>query len=74
VVAFAGVMGLAATGLQLFQDATHPRLPVLLQAPYALVMQALVALCDRLDSDRSRAYNALVYTIVAERPATPPSS
>jgi SAM-dependent methyltransferase len=74
VVAFAGVMGLAATGLQLFQDATHARLPACLQAPYALVMQALVALCDRLDSDRSRAYNALVYTIVAERPGGPTSS
>jgi SAM-dependent methyltransferase len=74
VVAFAGVMGLAATGLQLFQDATHARLPAFLRAPYALVMQALVALCDRLDSDRSRAYNALVYTVVAERPATPRSN
>jgi SAM-dependent methyltransferase len=68
VVDFAGVLGLAATGLQLFQDATHGHLPALLQAPYVLVMQALIALCDRLDSDRSRGYNALVYTVVAERP------
>ena len=71
VVAFAGVMGLAATGLQLFQDATHGRLPAFLRAPYALVMQALIALFDRRDSVRGRALNALVYTIVAEKPPTP---
>ena len=67
VVSFVGVMGLAATGLQLFQDATWGNLPAALRAPYALLMQTLIAICDRFQSDRSRRYNSLVYLVVAEK-------
>lgn len=70
VVSFEGVMGLAATGLQLFQDATWGNLPRLLRAPWALVMQSLIAICERFQSDRSRRYNALVFILVAEKPVS----
>lgn len=69
VISFVGVMGLAATAVQLFQDATLGQLPKALQSPYALLLQSLIALCDRLQSERSRRYNALVYLVVAEKPA-----
>jgi hypothetical protein len=62
------VMGLSATGVQLFQDATWGHLPKLLRAPYAFLLQSLIALCDRLQSDRSRTYNALVFVVIAEKP------
>ena len=61
---FEGVMGLAATGVQLFQDATHPRVPKRLLRTYFWLMQGLVAACDR-QSPASRAENALVFALVA---------
>lgn len=71
-----GVMGLAATGLQLFQDATWGRLPSFLRKPYALVLQALIGLADRLDSPYDKSMNALVFAVIAEKPrpgeAAPP--
>jgi SAM-dependent methyltransferase len=67
VVRFEGVMGLAATGLQLFQDGTHHRVPRRLQRPYFALMQALVAAFDR-QTPESRAENALVFAVVAVKP------
>lgn len=68
VTRFEGVMGLAASGLQLFQDATWIHLPRPLRRPYALLMQALIALFDRLHSPASRRMNALVYVVNAQKP------
>lgn len=71
VTRFEGVMGLAPTGLQLFQDATWVHLPRLLRRPYALLMQSLIALFDRMHSPASRRMNALVYIINARKPRQP---
>jgi hypothetical protein len=68
VVRFEGIMGLAATALQLLQDGIYWRLPVLVRPLLALVLQTLAKLADRFDSDEARASNALVYALVAERP------
>lgn len=68
IVGFEGVIGLAGIAIQLFQDATLGHLPRRLRAFYAFLMQSLIALCDRLHSDRSRSYNAFVYAVVAEKP------
>lgn len=67
VVRFEGVMGLAATGIQLVQDSLYHRLPRRLRAALAAVAQALVALADRLEPRSSRDLNALVFAAVAER-------
>jgi SAM-dependent methyltransferase len=64
---FDGVMGLASTGLQLFQDATLQHVPASLRKAYCTVMQRLVAAFDR-QSPESRAENALVYALVAVKP------
>jgi SAM-dependent methyltransferase len=67
IVRFEGVMGLAATGIQLFQDGTHQRVPRPLLRPYLWLMQSLVSLFDR-QSRASRAENALVFALVAVKP------
>jgi SAM-dependent methyltransferase len=67
---FEGVMGLASTGLQLFQDATHAHVPARLRRSYCTIMQALVRAFDR-QSAASRAENALVFALVATRPPAP---
>nr|AYC79423.1 hypothetical protein [uncultured bacterium] len=65
---FEGIMGLAATGLQLVQDATYWHLPRPLRPVLALVLQSLIRIADRLQSDGSRRLNALVFAVVAEKP------
>jgi SAM-dependent methyltransferase len=65
---FEGVMGLAPTGLQLFQDAVLAKLPRAAQAPFALFMQTLIAAADRLHSADSKRLNALVFALTAEKP------
>lgn len=68
VVRFEGIVGLVPTGLQLAQDGIYWRLPRLLRAPFALAMQTLIALADRLHGPRARAMNAQVFALVAEKP------
>ncbi len=68
VVHFEGIMGLAATGIQLVQDATYYRVPRLLRPLLALCLQTLITLADRLQGDVSRRLNALVFAVVAEKP------
>ncbi|MCU1427042.1 MAG: Methyltransferase type 11 [Actinomycetia bacterium] len=67
IIRFEGVMGLAATGLQLFQDGTYQRVPRSLRSVYFSVMQSLVGVFDR-QSRASRAENALVYALIAVKP------
>jgi SAM-dependent methyltransferase len=63
-----GIIGLGATGLQLFQDAFYYDLPRRLQPVFALVMQALIAVVDRLPRQRPTHYDAQVFALVARRP------
>jgi SAM-dependent methyltransferase len=68
VVRFEGIMGLAASAFQLLQDAVYFRLPRPLRPACAFVLQSLAALADRLESRESKATNALVFALVAEKP------
>lgn len=68
VVEFEGLMGLTAIALQLFQDGTLGYLPERLRKPYAFLIQSLATFCDRRHTAQSRAYNAFVYVVVAEKP------
>jgi SAM-dependent methyltransferase len=67
LVHFEGIIGLAATGLQLFQDAVYYRLPRLLQPPFAFVFQSLIRLCDRVEPQEVRDMNGQVFALVAEK-------
>ena len=68
VVRFEGIIGLLPTGIQLVQDAIYWKLPRLLRAPFALVMQTLMALTDRLHSQANRDYNSQVFALIARKP------
>lgn len=68
VVRFEGIMGMAATGLQLVQDAACYRAPRRLRPAICLIMQSMVAVSDRVERPESRNLNALVFALVAEKP------
>jgi SAM-dependent methyltransferase len=68
VVEFKGIIGMAATGLQLFQDAISYRLPPRLVGWLAFLMQPLIAFVDRFETAASLNNNAQVFALVAERP------
>jgi SAM-dependent methyltransferase len=68
VARFEGIIGLLPTGIQLVQDAIYWHLPRLLRAPFALVMQTLMAVGDRVHSPGSRALNSQVFALIAEKP------
>lgn len=65
---FEGIMGLAATGLQLFQDAVWWRLASPLRPLLALVLQTAIAVVDRLQGPGGKRDNALVFALTARRP------
>ena len=65
---FEGIIGLAATGIQLVQDSVYHHLPGRTKALFALAMQSLIRLADRLTSRRSRELNAQVFALIAEKP------
>jgi SAM-dependent methyltransferase len=67
---FEGIVGLAATGLQLLQDALFysARVPRPVKPALAFAMQRLVALADRLTTQASRDLNAQVFALVARKP------
>jgi hypothetical protein len=67
IVRFEGIMGLTATGLQLVQDAWYWRLGPL-RHPFALLMQSLIRLAERVERPAARDLNALVFALVAEKP------
>lgn len=66
---FEGVIGPGASGLQLFQDAFYYELPGPLRPVFALVLQTLIALVDRIPRQRPRHYDAQVFALVARKPA-----
>jgi len=68
VVRFEGIMGLRASGLQLFQDGLLYQLPRRLRPAFAYVMQRAIAFVDRHEAPQSRDTNALVFALVAEKP------
>ncbi|WP_428328562.1 class I SAM-dependent methyltransferase [Mucilaginibacter sp.] len=65
---FFGIMGLAASGLQLFQDGICVKLPKFLIPPFALVMQGLIGLFNKINSQEQRNRDGAIYVIVAQKP------
>jgi SAM-dependent methyltransferase len=65
---FEGIIGLTATGFQLVQDALYHQLPRRARPAFALITQSLIRFADRMTTDRSRAYNAQVFALIAVKP------
>ena len=68
VVHFEGIMGPAASGLQLVQESIYHRRSRWARNVIAIAMQSLIKLADRLEPRASKDLNALVFAIVAEKP------
>lgn len=66
---FEGVVGLSATGLQLLQDGMLLRIPGVLHRPVSLAFQLLIAAVDRFSRPEDRRLNALVFAVIARKPA-----
>ena len=60
-----GVMNLASTGLQLFQDGVVSAVPRLLRPVFCYLVNRTMALVDRLGSDASRDRDAAVFIVRA---------
>src|ERR1700712_5038629 len=65
---FFGIMGLAASGLQLLQDAIILKLPKFLAPPFAFVMQLFIRLFDKIHTQQQRDRDASLYVVVAKKP------
>ena len=65
---FHGIMGLAASGIQLFQDAILLKLPKILIPPFAFIMQSFIRLFDKIHSQQQRDRDASLYVVVAKKP------
>jgi SAM-dependent methyltransferase len=69
ITRFRGILGPAATGLQLLQDATLPRMHRHLRRPFTRLMQSLIRLSDRWSTDEARDRDACVYFVIAVKTA-----
>jgi SAM-dependent methyltransferase len=67
VTSFFGIMGLAASGLQLFQDAFGNKLPKYPKYILAFIMQPLILLFDKMHSQEQRNRDASLYVVVAKK-------
>lgn len=65
---FYGILGLVASGIQLFQDGICVKLPKFLVPPFALVMQGLVRLLNKVNSQAQRNRDGAIYVVVAQKP------
>jgi len=68
ITSFFGIMGLAASGLQLLQDAIGVKLPKFLLAPFALLMQTSIRLFDKIHTQEQRDRDASLYIVIAKKP------
>jgi SAM-dependent methyltransferase len=69
VKSFHGIMGLAASGLQLLQDAIINKLPKFLVPPFAFVMQLKIRLFNKMNSQPQRDRDASLYVVIAQKPS-----
>jgi len=69
VRSFHGIMGLAASGLQLLQDAIINKLPKFLVPPFAFVMQLKIRLFNKMNSQPQRDRDASLYVVIAQKPS-----
>lgn len=67
IIQWEGVMGLAATGIQLLQDALMPRMPLTLKDQMAAISQSLMQLVDGLQSQKEKNTDACVFVLLARK-------
>jgi colanic acid/amylovoran biosynthesis glycosyltransferase len=68
VLSIRGVMGVAATSLQLLQDSLNPKLPVGVRHLFTAGCQGGIVLLDALQSQASKNRDACVFVVAARKP------
>ncbi|MFD2148221.1 hypothetical protein [Mucilaginibacter antarcticus] len=68
ITSFHGIMGLAASGLQLLQDAIINKLPRFLVPPFAFIMQLKIRLFNKMNNQAQRDRDASLYVVLAQKP------
>jgi len=68
IISFSGILGLAASGMQLFQDGILFKLPKFLRPVWAVIMQANIWFYDKLHTQAQRDRDAALYVVVAKKP------
>jgi SAM-dependent methyltransferase len=68
IQSFTGILGLTASGLQLFQDGILFKLPKFLRPIWAFFMQINIWLYDKLHSQSQRDRDGALYVVVAKKP------
>lgn len=68
IKSFYGIMGLAASGLQLFQDALLLKMPKFIKPVWAFIMQSLIYLFDKINTQQQRDRDASLYVVVVTKP------
>ncbi len=66
VIAFRGIIGRAAMGLQLFQDGLLFKLPAFLRPLLTLPMQVLIVVFDKISSQQATDTDGCTYLVVAK--------
>lgn len=67
ILEFKGVMGLIASGLQLFQDGVANKLPGVLKSAWALVMQTFIRAVDKMNSQAQKDKDASLYIMAVRK-------
>ncbi|WP_234735033.1 class I SAM-dependent methyltransferase [Tellurirhabdus bombi] len=67
VVAFRGIIGRSAMGLQLFQDGFLFKIPKWAWPPFTFLMQLLIQLFDKTTSQETRDKDACTYLVVGRK-------
>lgn len=67
IESFFGILGLAASGLQLLQDGIVLKLPKFLIPPVAFIMQLLISVFNKINSQAQRNRDGALYVVVAQK-------
>lgn len=67
ILKFHGIMGLAASGLQLFQDGLIFKMPEFLRPVFSFTMQVLISLFDKVSTQEQKDRDASLYVIIAKK-------
>lgn len=68
ISSFTGVLGLSASGLQLFQDGILFKLPRFLVPVWSVIMQGIINLFDKIHTQAQRDRDSALYIVVAQKP------
>lgn len=67
IQSFFGILGLAASGIQLLQDGILIKFPKFLIPPFAFLFQILILLLDKINSQAQRNRDGALYVVVATK-------